>query len=170
MQMRRTALAALVAATLVLGACGADDEGEAAATTTAAPADDISDVAVTEAAMAYGSAVLDHDTAAAHAMLSARCRAKVDEVQLDRVLTLILTAMERQQDVEVESVEVSSALVGSNPGDGTAQAALVLDGDSFADTDFAFLQMQPYVFEDGAWHSDGCDFETIREGFGDPTG
>ncbi len=162
----RALVALLLAVGVLLGACGSDDQTTDAGDTTAAPdstststtldLDASSPVALEAAAVDFGNTFLQSDTEALRALMTERCQEIMTTARTDVMLRLVLGAMERQQSVDTSDVVVESALSGDVEGT-HGEAALVLNASAFEDPDFAFLQMQPYVLEDGQWRFDGCD-------------
>lgn len=166
-------LAALaVAVALAAGACGADGEDEQSGSSSAVdasttlPEEAFSRVALNDAAIEFGKAMISRDGDRIHALMSTRCRDKFTPDQIAAVTNLVLTATERQQDVAPSDIRVQGALVGEI-ADGRGEAAIRLNEEVFKDQEFAILQMQPYVFEEGVWNYDGCDAFQAREDLGE---
>jgi hypothetical protein len=167
----RPVVALVLTGALVLGACGDSGEGAgggsiaSTAPTTTLPDAAYSAIALEEAAVEFGNAMLDENVPVVHTMMTRRCRELVTRAHLAAVLNLILRAMERQQGVTTAEVRVVGALAGEIV-DGQGEASMRLNSEVFEDPEFAFLDMQPWIFEEGAWRYDACD--SMRAEGGNP--
>ncbi len=160
---------AVTAMALPLAACS-DDGGDSieagGPTTTTLPDDAYSTVALSRAAAEFGRAMIDRDAERAHELMTQRCRDQTTAEGVGAILNLIVSVTERLQEVESEEMRVVGAFVGEME-DGRGEAAIRLNEQAFKDPEFAILQMQNYVFEDGVWRYDSCD-AMIRSDDGEP--